>query len=199
MPRIHGVRQRLHQPQWDSLIRQTGGSAVAGNPTINSTQLLFSSPQTGNLARTNMTVAGQLASDQTYIVLALRCYLFFDGVGARDLYQQVSSQLFFTFTLGEKPQFTMGAYYHCAGGGIWSGGFGGAADDAVYANGVPSQESILKLARPIVIPVRQAISVSATFFDLGSASALALVNGADDNTQQICTYIIDGLKTRDVE
>lgn len=191
MPRIHGVRQRLHQPVWDSLIRTTGGpNAINGQST------LFGSPQIGNLAFTNMTVAGQLASDQTYVVLALRAYLYFDGPNDRVLYQQVSNQLFFTFILGEKPQFNQGAWYHPAGGGIWSGG---ADADPVYNNGVPSQEAILKLARPVVIPVRQAITVQAAFYQVGANNVLDRLNNPADDDQMIITYVIDGLKTRDVE
>jgi len=193
MPRVHGLRQRLHQPQWDSLVRTTGTPAVA----LNATSTLFGSPQIGNLAFTNMTVAGQLASDQTYVVLALRCYLYFDGTNARTFYQQVSNQLFFTLTLGEKPQFTQGAWYHPAGGGVWSGGAAGG--NPIFSNGVPSQESILKLARPVVIPVRQAITVSASFFPNGATNILTLINAPAGDDQMCITYVIDGLKTRDVE
>ena len=58
----------------------------------------------GNLSLTNLQVAGQLASDQTYVILSLRTYLFFDGTDVRDLYQQVASQLYFTLNVGDKPQ-----------------------------------------------------------------------------------------------
>ena len=36
MPRLHGYRERLHQPVWDTLIRTVG---VPTNPIVNSTKL----------------------------------------------------------------------------------------------------------------------------------------------------------------
>jgi hypothetical protein len=65
---------------------------------------LFGNANVGNLSLTNLQVAGQLASDQTYVILSLRTFLFFDGTDVRDLYQQVSSQLYFTLNVGDKPQ-----------------------------------------------------------------------------------------------
>jgi hypothetical protein len=58
MPRLHGVRERRHQPFWDSLIRTTGGPN-----TIQPTSRLFGNANIGQLALTNLQVAGQLASD----------------------------------------------------------------------------------------------------------------------------------------
>ena len=184
MPRLHGVRERRHQPFWDSLIRTTGAPATA----VTATSKLFGNANVGQLSLTNLQVAGQLASDQTYVVLALRCYLYFDGTNRRDLIQQTSSQLFFTFNLGDKP--------HPAGGGVW----GQAGDgSSIFNNGLPSQESILRLARPIVIPVRQNISVDAQFFAVGTTNVLDLINGAAGDDQQVIQYLIDGLQTRDVQ
>lgn len=194
MPRIHGVRERRHQPFWDTLLRVTGTPAS----TVNASTKLFGNANVGNLAFTNLQVAGQLASDQTYVVLALRAYLYFEGTNQRTFYQQVSSQLFFTFQLGDKPQFSAPAWYHPAGGGVWSGG-GGVAADLIYNNGMPTQEAILKLARPIVIPVRQNISVDAQFFSVGTTNVLTLINAPAVDDQMVISYIIDGLQTRDVQ
>jgi len=194
MPRIHGVRERRHQPFWDTLIRTTNTPAS----TINASTKLFGNANVGNLAFTNLQVAGQLASDQTYVVLALRAYLYFNGTNARTFYQQVSSQLYFTFQLGDKPQFSAPAWYSPAGGGVWSGG-GGVLADLVFNNGMPTQEAILKLARPIVIPVRQNISVDAQFFTVGTTNILTLLNAPAADDQMVISYIIDGLQTRDVQ
>lgn len=191
MPRLHGVRERRHQPFWDTLIRSTGAPAT----TINPQTKLFGNANVGNLSLTNLQVAGQLASDQTYVILALRCYLYFNGTNARTFYQQVSSQLFFTLQLGDKPQFVAPCWYHPAGGGI----YGLDATTAVFNHGYPSQSAILKLARPIVIPVRQNISVSADFFPVGSTNVLTLINGAAQDDEMIIMYMIDGLQTRDVQ
>lgn len=193
MPRIHGVRERQHQPIWDTLVRSTGSPTAPIQPSSK----LFGNANVGQLALTNLQVAGQLASDQTYVALALRCWLYFDGTNARNLYQQVASQLYFTFSLGDKPQFQAPCWYHPAGGGIF--GFNGAAATAIYNHGWPSQDAILKLARPIIIPVRQNISVDAQFFSVGTTDVLTLLNNAATDDQMVIMYMIDGLRTRDVQ
>lgn len=58
MPRIANVRERRHQPFWDTLIRTTGNPATPLQSTTN----LFGNSNVGNLALTNLQVAGQLAS-----------------------------------------------------------------------------------------------------------------------------------------
>jgi hypothetical protein len=197
MPRITGTRERRHQPIYDSLLRSTGAPAT----TLNASTKLFGNANVGNLALTNLQVAGQLASDQTYIVMALRCYMYFVGVDSVALFQQVASQLTFTFTLGDKPQFVAPAWYLPAGGGVFGGGGDpdAAGARAELNNGWPSQDAILKLARPIVIPVRQNISVDAQFFTVGTTSALTSINTADAGTEMSCIYMIDGIQTRDVQ
>lgn len=191
MPRVHGVRERRHQPIWDTLVRSTGSPAA----TIRPSTKLFGNANVGDLSLTNLATAGQLASDQTFVVLALRCWLFFDGTNRRDLYLQTVSQLYFTFTLGEKPQFVAPCWYHPAGGGI----YGHDSTNSVLNNGYPSQQSILKLARPIVIPVRQNISVNAEFFALGTTDVRDILNNAATDDQLCIMYMIDGLNTRDVQ
>lgn len=173
------------------MVRSTGSPAA----TIQPSSKLFGNANVGNLSLTNLQVAGQLASDQTYVVLALRAWLFFDGTNRRDLYLQTVSQLYFTFTLGDKPQFVAPCWYHPAGGGI--SGLDSTA--SVLNNGVPSQQSILKLARPIIIPVRQNISVNAEFFSIGSTNVLDILNNAATDDQLCIMYMIDGLQTRDVQ
>lgn len=144
---------------------------------------------------TNLQVAGQLASDQTYVALALRCYLFFDGTNARNNYQRVSNQLYFTLVVGEKAMFQAPCWYFPAGGGVC----GFDAQDAIYNLGEPTQNAILKLARPIIVPVRQNFSVSAEFFPVGSTSALDGLNSGATDDQKIIMFMLDGLQTRDVQ
>ncbi len=81
-------------------------------PLVNSFKL-FGNANIGNLAFTNMTVAGQLASDATYVILALRCWMFFDGTNRRENYLNVTSQLFWTLTVGNKPMFQAPYSYQC--------------------------------------------------------------------------------------
>lgn len=191
MPRVHGVRERRHQPIWDTLVRSTGSPTN----TIPPSSKLFGNANVGQLALTNLQVAGQLASDQTYVILALRAWLFFDGTNRRDLYLQTVSQLYFTLSLGDKPQFSAPCWYHPAGGGI----YGTDNTASVLNNGYPSQQSILKLARPIIIPVRQNISVNAEFFAVGTTNVLDIINNAATDDQMVIMYMIDGLQTRDVQ
>ena len=190
MPRLSGVRERRHQPFWDTLIRTTGDPST---PITSSTRL-FGNANVGQLSLTNLAVAGQLAADQTYVALALRAYLFFGGTNAAANYQNVASQLYFTLTLGDKPQFSAPAWYFPAGGGVWSGG-----STAIHSNGVPSQEAIMKLARPIIVPVRQNFNVNAEFFGMGATVALDLLNTGAADDQKCIQFIIDGLQTRDVQ
>lgn len=191
MPRLHGVRERRHQPVYDTLFRSTGSPS----DTIAPSTILFGNSNVGNVALTNLQVPGQLASDQTYVILAMRCWLYFDGTNHRELYLQVLSQLYFQLTLGDKPQFQAPAWYFPAGGGV----YGSDAASSVLNNGYPSQQAILKLARPIIIPVRQNIAVKAEFFAVGTTNVLDLINSAATDDQMVCLFMIDGLQTRDAQ
>ena len=93
------------------------------------------------------------------------------------------------------PQFVSPAWYLPAGGGI----YGLDATASVLNNGYPSQQAILKLARPIIIPVRQNIAVNAEFFAVGTTDVLDIINGATPDDQMVIMYMIDGLQTRDVQ
>lgn len=191
MPRLHGVRERRHQPIWDTLIRTTGDPA----PVIPALSSLFGAAAVGDLAKTNMQTAGALASDQTYVILALRCYLFFDGTNRRANYMGTSSQLFWTLTVGEKPMFSAPTWYFPSGGGVW----GFDANTSVFNLGDPTQESILKLARPIIVPVRQNFAAAAQWFPVGTTSALDGLNAGASDDQKVIMFMLDGLQTRDVQ
>lgn len=186
MPRLHGVRERRHQPIWDTLVRTTGDPT----PAINNSTRLFGNANVGNLALTNLQVAGQLASDQTYVTLALRCWLFFDGTNIRANYLGTASQLYFTYNLGDKPQFQAPCWYFPAGGGIY--GADTAAAAGIFNLGYPSHGAILKLARPIIIPVRQNINVNAEFFTVGTTDARTLLNTGAVDDQKVVMFMIDG-------
>lgn len=192
MPRIANLKERQHQPIYDTLFRVYGSA----NPAISTRTTLFGNTNMGNLALTNLSVAGQLASDQTYIVLALRCYMYFNGTNRRAAYLQTASQLYFTFILGDKPQFQAPAWYFPAGGGIW----GFDSQSSVFTNGTPTQEAILKLAKPIVVPVRQNIAVVAEFFQVGTLSALTILNTSrSSDDESVVMFMLDGVRTRDVQ
>jgi hypothetical protein len=148
------------------------------------------------LKRSAITLrAGQLASDQTYVALALRAWLFFDGTNSRANYLGTLSQLYFTLTLGDKPMFVAPCWYFPAGGGI----YGLDATTAVFNNGYPSASSIMKLARPIILPVRQNFNVNAEWFTVGTTDARALLNSGATDDVKVIMFMIDGLQTRDVQ
>jgi hypothetical protein len=191
MPRLHGYRERLHQPLWDTLVRTTGAPTPA---IVNSTKL-FGNANIGNLALTNLQTAGQLASDQTYVILALRCFEFFDGPNRRFNYLETTAQLFWTLTVGTKPMFQAPCWYYPAGGGVW----GMDATTSIFSLGTPEQAAILKLARPIIVPVRQNFAAQADFFAIGATSALNQLNNAAADDILDISFMLDGLQTRDVQ
>jgi hypothetical protein len=194
MPRLSGVKERRHQPFWDTLIRTMGNPGTA----IAASTVLFGNANIGNKAMTNLQVAGQLAADQTYIILALRVWLHFNGTNRRLLYLGTVSQLYWTLTLGDKPSFTAPTFYFPAGGGIW----GFDSGTSIFNNGDPTQEAIMKLARPIIVPVRQNFAVQADWYVTGGADYRAgntsINTGATDD-EKIISFFIDGLQTRDVQ
>lgn len=194
MPRLHGVKQRRHQPFYDTMIRTTGDPS----PVIGAQTRLFGATNVGVIEKCNLSVPGQLASDQTYVILALRCWLYFNGTNRRKLYLGSVSQLYWTLTLGDKPQFQAPAWYFPAGGGL----YGFDSGTSIFNNGSPSQEAILKLARPIMVPVRQNFTATGDWFTVGSADyrngATSINTGATDD-EKVIMFMLDGLQTRDVE
>jgi hypothetical protein len=194
MPRLSGVKERRHQPFWDSLIRTTGNPS----PGVVNGAKLFGNANVGTVGLTNLQVAGQLASDQTFVILALRVWLYFNGTNRRILYLGTASQLYWTLTVGDKPSFQAPCWYFPAGGGIW----GFDSGTSIFNNGAPTQEAILKLARPIMVPVRQNFSVTADWFAVGSANyltgATGINTGATDD-EKVIMFMIDGLQTRDAQ
>lgn len=197
MPRVLGMKQRRHQPFYDTLLRTFGASGG-----VQASTRLFGNANVGNVGLTNLQTPGQLASDQTYQILALRVWLHFEGTNMRFLYRGVLNQLYWTLFVGDKPQFQMPTWYFPSGGGTWGAGTTTANTTMLITNGVPSQEAILKLAKPIAVPVRQHFSALAEFFVVGSVDvrngATSLNTGATDDEKTI-SFILDGVQTRDVE
>jgi hypothetical protein len=191
MPRLRGYKEKNHQPLWDTLIRTYSTT----HTDIVSPTKLFGNANVGTLSMTNLAVAGQLASNQSFVILSFRVWLFFNGTNRRALYLGCASQLFWTVTLGEKPQFQAPTWYMPAGGGT----YGFDSGTSMFNNGDPSQAAILKLARPIVIPPQQNISVEAAFYAIGTEDVLATINTGTSDDTKVITFMIDGQKTRDVQ
>ena len=191
MPRLQGYRERLHQPLWDSLIRTTGNPQ---NPILNGAKL-FGNANVGTLGLTTMNAAGQLPADPTVVCLAIRCWLYFDGTNKRANYLNTAAQLYWTLIVGNKPMFQAPCWYHPAGGGVW----GFDSTSSIMTLGTPEQPSILKLARPIIIPVRQGFLAQADWFPIGSVDGLAGINSGASDDQKVILLMLDGLMTRDVQ
>lgn len=224
MPKLDGVRERQHQPIFDTLTRGIGIGAV------NNLTQLFGNANVGNRALTNLQTPGVLASDQTYVVKALRCAMWFQSLAdsefaafgsltalntnvtgtnsrAEDLYVLLAYGAYMQFIAGDKPQFYAPLWYTPAGGGI----SGVTTENSRHAltNGVPSQEAIMLLAKDIHVPARQNIAVTVEFFPfprLGNGQGGAI--GADlsplDYLNQfdgakLVQVFLDGIRTRDVQ
>jgi hypothetical protein len=132
------------------------------------------------------------------------------------LHWQSLEQLHWSYGTGEKYSITnMPTSYFPEGGGL-SGDAGGVSDLIHFQNGVPSQTSILRLARAILLPPRQNVKCTAKISALPGAST-AITPGTTDATtgrnylslrdnfnaidgvQKVCQFTFDGLFARDVQ
>jgi hypothetical protein len=77
--------------------------------------------------------------------------------------------------------------------------FGSDATTPIFNNGWPSQDAILKLARPLVVPVRQNFNVILEFFTVGTTDALTLLNGGAQDDQKVVLAMLDGKTANDNE
>jgi len=162
MPKLVGVRERRHQPYWDTLCRVAANTAA--DPVLTSRTRLFNGTNLGLQYWTNMVTAGVLPSDNTYIILAIRCYFHFEGDAALTMIKRCENQLYLTLYVGDKPQFAAPSWYFPQGGGIW----GHDSSTPLATNGLPTTEAILKLAKPIPVPARQHFYVEAALEPMGA-------------------------------
>lgn len=187
MPRISGVREQRQQPRYDVLVRDDG------TVTVQSRTVLFGNSNLGTLSKTNMEVAGQLASDNSYTILAVRNYLSLeDGT----LYSQVERGLYFTLEVARKTQMQAPIWYAGAGGGLT--GYDSTASTHHITLGVPSHEAILKLSRSITLPPRQHFSWIYDWYTMASSGEDARSSLNADTSSKTIMAMIDGIETRDV-
>lgn len=250
MAKLTNVRERVHQPFYDSLIRTAGYGLQ--NPLNDQTDLFTQAGK--NRGETNLTQGSVLPSDQSHVTLALRAFVwarspvvrgegddvlsangdissasittFFGpgGLGAGNapadyhdvhrVYWQALEQLHWTYGTGEKPSIVnMPTKYFPDGGGL-SGDLGGVSDLIHWNNGDPSHQSILKLARAILLPPRQNVLCQATIYPLpdngqmaniGSSQGTRNMNSLKDNLNavdamnKVIQFCFDGLFARDVQ
>lgn len=182
MPKIAGVREERHQPRYDTLTRTDGVT------TLSSSTTLFGNANVGQIRLTNMKAAGVLPSDNSYSILAMRIYYSFENTATGPI---IDRGMFYELSIAEKSQLQGHGWYLPAGGGIFSGGL-----TTIATNGVPSQESILRVARPITLPPRQNFEVEISFYDVGTESALTSLNA--DTSSKVIVFLVDGVELRDV-
>lgn len=256
MAKLTNVRERIHQPYRDTLLRTAG--LTAGQVQDNSELFTVAGKNDGE---TNFRTGSVFPSDQSMVVLALRVYLSFrnpiqrgpvvtvdggtdypqengdfqyNGAGStydvaqsniadgqapatiqdiHRLYVQSEEQLLWNFGAGQKlSMISMPSWYFPAGGGL-HGDLGGSTDLLWWNNGMPGQESILKLARAILIPPRQNIICKAQIVGYnttntqvfnttqGARQMLSLRDNlnAVDLAQKVIAFVFDGLFSRDVQ
>lgn len=77
MAKLTNVRERVHQPFYDTLIRTAGMGGTS--PRITDREQLFTNRPRGEDidAVTNLTNGSTLPSDQSHVTLALRCFTWF--------------------------------------------------------------------------------------------------------------------------
>lgn len=73
MAKVVSIRERVHQPFWDTLVR-TAGLTAGG---VQSQTSLFTSNGARGEATTNLINGSTLPSDQSHVVLALRVFSWF--------------------------------------------------------------------------------------------------------------------------
>jgi hypothetical protein len=203
MPKQSDRRERRHQPLWDTLIR--GNQAAGFLPNANLTQgqyRMFTTAQGANLALTNMEGAGSLPAGQTYLILAIRCFLYFRGcttAAANNvdtvMYHHAAAQLYFALNIGNKEYLSAPAWYLPAGGGL-AGGIGNTTD-MFFTNGLPSHSSMLRLARSISLTPFQNFYVLASILPLGTGSLITDFTNLTAGEASI-QLMLDGLQLRDV-
>lgn len=127
---------------------------------------------------------------------------------------QCAEGIFWTFGAGIKPSIvSMPSVYFPYGGGL-DVAFGGQTDLIHVNNGVPTHQSMLKLARAILLVPRQQIQCSATcarFDDQGQGANFQVTQGsrnmlsvvdslnAADGIAKVVSLTFDGLLSRDVQ
>lgn len=248
MAKIVSLRERVHQPFYDHLVRTAGNEAG----TVQDTNELFNG-RSASQATTNLTGTGNvLPSDQSFVTLVLRVFLWFRNPILREagadageiarngdyntllpyntggiavgnapgdiqdvfrLYHQAAEQIHWTFGAGLKPSLqNVPSYYLPAGGGLY-GDIGNATDLLLLNNGMPTQESITRLGRAVMIPPRQNIICQAQIFPLpntnagifgtsqGARNMLSCTDNlnAIDGVAKMVSFYLDGLFSRDVQ
>ena len=218
MAKIVGIRQQRVQFFYDTLFRNRGSLTTAIGTSVS----LFSAATPGDLARTNLQIAGQLASDQTFLTYAIRHELYLRPTGTTNsagsngvagaatdldtrsagLFRDLIHHSTFQFKVDSKVEFEGMWAMTPAGGGTY--GYLADSVDVNFVNGEPSARSIYVLPLPIAVTQRQAIAVIEQISDIptgggtGAAAVLLLTNLNQFQGVKIGRAYIDGYHSREV-
>jgi hypothetical protein len=193
--------ERIQEPLWDTLIQGTVGNftprtSIAGGP-----HTLFTGAIQSNISLSNMETPGVLPGTQTYLLLAMRVWLYFrgctDGANRNDfvMYHHAMLSLYWQLNIDQKRYFVAPTWYLNAGGGLH--GDLGTSTDVYFTNGVPGASEIMTLDRPIPLVRQQPFQVQATVATVGTVNIgtdVAALTSGEVNIQ----FLLDGLKLRDV-
>lgn len=83
MAKLTNVRERIHQPFYDTLVRTSG---IDASVALTDREILFANQARGNdiTAITNLQNGSTLPSDQSHVTLALRVFTWFRAPTVRD-------------------------------------------------------------------------------------------------------------------
>lgn len=175
-----------HTPIYDTV---TYAAAAAIND-INSAFFTNVGPASGKtLAGTNMRQGNRLPAPEAFSIFGFR-FRWSENILLADLLS-ILNGFALEFSLGQKVYNRAPLWYYAAGGGI--DGFSTRTDASVYTNGLPSRESMHKLAIPIVIENQMEFSARL----VGNAFTLAAAGAG--GTGAIIQLVLDGLYARGVQ
>jgi hypothetical protein len=180
-----------HTPLYDSV---TFAAAATITPTTSAFFTNVGPASAKTLAQTNLANANRLASPETFSIFGVRLR-WSEGILRADLDSILGNAATVGFalslTLGQKKYQLAPLWYFGAGGGI--SGFTTRTDESAYTNGLPSRESMHKLAIPIVI--ENNMTFSANFEGNNFVLAAAVAGGVGATF----VLLLDGLYARGIQ
>lgn len=208
MPRDPSKMERIQEPLWDTLIQgDTAAGFVPNTSLIGGPFTLFSANAQGNISISNMETPGILPGTQTYLLLAMRVWLYFNrctnaqpastalAVDDFNMYHHAILTLYWQLNIDQKRYFVAPSWYLNAGGGLH--GDVGTSTNVYFTNGMPGAKDIMTLDRPIPLVRQQPFQVQATVATVGGINLGNDIAGLDTGEINI-QFILDGLKLRDV-
>jgi hypothetical protein len=183
------VKNRMdvqHTPLYDTV-------TFAASAVVSETSGLFfqnvGAGSNKNQGQTNLDRPGELIAPEAFSIYSIR-FKWQENILAADIYQ-LFNNLAFQFFIGKKDYQLAPIWYFAAGAGIYSVTNVTAA--SFYTNGIPSRESIHKLAIPLVL--ENGVNFKAVL----TGNAVTLTAGASGGTGAIFQAMLDGLYARGVQ